>query len=167
MPFRSLAATGLVPSILGVALLLGGAILPAAAHTGTPAPTVDAGATSNTDNPGNTATTDATRDAGASGTPQKPASERLPEPKPSDYGAKSFHAPTDAQLDLFMATHQPPEQGSGQNPNAASTATGDQPGMGDDDTNTTGPSASRQPGNAGTPANSASAAAQSAEELTQ
>ncbi|MGN8199045.1 hypothetical protein ACS8Y6_10230 [Salinisphaera sp. RV14] len=39
-------------------------------------------------------------------------SQSLPEPKPGDYGAANFNAPSDVQLAQFIATHQPPSDNS-------------------------------------------------------
>lgn len=44
---------------------------------------------------------------------ETPPAQTLPEPKPSDYGASSFNAPSDAQLAQFTATHQTPTPNAG------------------------------------------------------
>lgn len=55
--------------------------------------------------------------------------QKLPEPKSSDYGASSYHAPSDAELAQFTATHPTPA--------ASGTDTSDD-NNGDDTSGTTG-----------------------------
>lgn len=52
-------------------------------------------------------------DASASPKNSQPPAQRLPEPKPSDYGAATFNAPSDTALNHFMASHQPPQPPTG------------------------------------------------------
>lgn len=85
------------------------------AETGPSQPTASAPATSN--NAGNTMPGNGNRNQVKHTTPP---SQKLPEPKPSDYGASNFNAPNDAQLDHFAATHQPPNDNNGTGQSKAS-----------------------------------------------
>ncbi|HET7314165.1 hypothetical protein [Salinisphaera sp.] len=71
-------------------------------------------------------------------------SETLPEPKASDYGASTFNAPSDAELDLFAATHRPPRERNDRNGRADATTVGNRGGA-----NTATDAAAAPDGNSG------------------
>ncbi|MES1954827.1 hypothetical protein [Salinisphaera hydrothermalis] len=97
-----------------------------------------------------------------------PAPQQLPEPKPSDYGASNFHAPSDTELAEFAATHQPPAQ----NNNGADDANGPNAdsnnGNAMNSANDAGPSASGQTNapTSGTPSNDAAATSTTSDSAT-
>lgn len=73
----------------------------------------------------------------------KPPSQRLPEPKSSDYGASNYNAPGDAQLDQSAARHQPDtpgQSGHSSTPNNKPNAAAPQPPI-DEQNDTTADSA--------------------------
>ncbi|WP_423823568.1 hypothetical protein V5738_06275 [Salinisphaera sp. SPP-AMP-43] len=117
------------PFWTGPAVLTAAAIvfaMPAAAQTDSPAATDNDTAVSAQDRAQTPSQPGTNNNAGPEGPegpegqdkPNTPPSQRLPAPKPSDYGASTFNGPSDAELDQFHATHQPPQQ-------TESTAQGD------------------------------------------
>lgn len=60
-------------------------------------------------------TTPGTASEGTSDTEDPPPSKQLPEPSSDDYGADSFNAPSDSELDRSAATHSLPGSGSADN----------------------------------------------------